>query len=96
MSRTLLIALALVSLVGGCEKEDETETSASGPKDCTAYIAALEACIEKLPEAQRAPMQKVLDARKLSLKNADRLAKSQMRADCRTGLATLKQDKRCK
>ncbi len=83
--------------VAGCKGGDKpAEPDGSGVKECDEYVAALEACIGKLPADQRAPMEQQLRNQKDALAKADPLAKKQMRDGCRTGRATLEADQRCK
>lgn len=94
MKRYLVFALLTLWACKG-EKEPAADDS-SGVQECDDYVAALEACIAKLPAEQRAPMETQLRNQKEALGKADPLAKKQMRDGCRTGRATLNADQRCK
>jgi hypothetical protein len=97
MKRIVLSLLLLSLLVVGCDKKETVEeTKGSGVKECDQYVAALESCIANMHEDQRAPMEKQLRTQRDALSKGTKVQKKQMRKSCRTGVATLKADKRCK
>ncbi len=91
-------ALLLVALVGlslpSCK--DDKALSSSGVKECDDYVAALEACINTMPEKERAPWKKELDNTRNSLKQASGAQRKQLAGSCRTGTATLRSSGLCK
>ena len=89
--------MVVLLCLSACKSSDKpAEADGSGVKECDEYVAALEACIGRLPEDQRAPMEQQLRNQQDALAKADPLAKQQMRDGCRTGKATLNADQRCK
>ena len=104
-------AVALVSFVG-CKSNQEKAKPAASASAATAntaaasgkaaagacgdYVAALDACIAKMPEGQRDALTKTRDAQKKALATAPAAAKAQMQSSCSTGLASLKQNPLCK
>jgi hypothetical protein len=94
---SLMVSL-VVATAFGCHKETapKDKEKKGGEQTCQEYIAALDACIAKLPADQRADMQKTRDAQAKALKDAPQIQKEQMGDGCRTGLATLKQHPACK
>jgi hypothetical protein len=64
-------------------------------KDCEAYVAALQQCVNQMPAATRGPMEKQLEAQQTALKNASPAEKQSMDSGCRNGLAALKQNPAC-
>ncbi|MBW2458157.1 MAG: hypothetical protein JRI68_26875 [Deltaproteobacteria bacterium] len=94
LSGMVLAAMLCTSVVWtGCKKESAEETAAGDP--CDDYVAAMEKCVAKIPEEQRAPMKKQLEAQQDALAKAGTAAREQMTGGCRTGLAALKADSRC-
>ncbi len=91
----MLLLAALVGLgLSGCE--DEKTAQRSGVKECDAYLAALEACINNMPENERAPWKKELDNTRNGLKQANIAQRKQLASSCRTGAATLRTSGLCK
>ncbi|MBI4705168.1 MAG: hypothetical protein HY744_29015 [Deltaproteobacteria bacterium] len=108
--RTATVTLSLLVLAGlvataGCKKKEEPAAGAqpqptSAPAEvsiaeCDKYVAALEACVKKLPEAARAPMQDQLTRQREAWAAASPLQRQQMAPGCQLGNAALRQNPAC-
>jgi hypothetical protein len=106
----LMLGMGLLALGAGCSKEEaksdaKADTKAADSKssgdsigiaECDEYIKKYSACIDKMPEAARAPAKQGFETAKTGWKASAAASKDTTKASCKAALDALASNPVCK